>query len=632
MIILALQNVVKEFNGTPLFEPVSFRIDQKERIALIGPNGTGKSTILKMIVGQEESSSGQIIIGKEYKIGYLSQEVISDVSHTLFQEVEEVFVPLKEMEKRMNSLCQKMAENPEDQSIARSYSELESQFNLAGGYSYSYKIDMMLFKFGFSKEDYQRPLSSFSGGERMKAAFVKLLLISPDLLILDEPTNHLDIQTIEWLEDYLKAYQGSLLFVSHDRYFINALATRILELDQKHLEEYVGNYDRYAAVKKERYEQRLELYKRQQAEAEKLKWFITFYMPKPRFVSRAHDREKKLARLESQMVDKPTETRSKMNIDIQGEARRGKRLIEAKDVQIGYQDKPLISGISFVLYGGDKLALMGPNGSGKTTFLKCLMHQLKPTGGELSFLTSLSIGYLKQDTLSLSSPDTIFEYIKDRFPEMADQEIYNHLGKYAFSFEDDQKIIDNLSGGERMRVVLAEMVLHNYDLLILDEPTNHLDMMTKEEFISALNEYKGTLVIVTHDRYFADSVCSRLLYFEDKKSYIYEGRYSDFKLEVLDAIEKQKEEQETQAEKPAEPNENGYVNSHEDKPKAPRLAKDKIEEKMTKLEKDITELRKHYDEPSYYNDPIKMKELATDIQDKEGEYASLMDMLAYYEG
>jgi ATP-binding cassette subfamily F protein 3 len=510
---------------------------------------------------------------------------------------------------------------------------LESKFSLAGGYSYQYQIEMMLFRFGFGKEDLNRKLSTFSGGERMKAAFVKLLLINPDLMILDEPTNHLDIETIEWLEDYLKTYQGSIFFVSHDRYFINALAEKIIELDQKHIEEFHGDYDYYAAEKKLRYEQRLELYKRQQAEAEKLKWFITFYMPKPRFASRAHDREKKLARLEDKMIDKPIETRNKLNMEMDGWARKGKRLVECKDLSIGFDNNPLISGINFVLFGGDKMAVMGQNGSGKTTFIRCLLHQIRPLSGSLNFLSELNIGYLKQESVSISSPYSIYDYIKSRFPKMTNQEIYNHLGKYGFSFEDDKKIVDTLSGGEKMRVIFAELVLHKYDLLILDEPTNNLDMMTKEELISALKEYQGTLIIVSHDRYFVDSVADRLLYFEDKKPYVYDGRYSDFKVEVLDQVEKEKEEKAFQDKKGTDEDkkdDSDYNHPHQAKT-APRLSEDKIEQKMTKLENEMAELKKNIDDPAYYNDPIKMNDLEKAMKGKEDEYSELMEMLSYYE-
>ncbi|MBP3713271.1 MAG: ABC-F family ATP-binding cassette domain-containing protein [Bacilli bacterium] len=631
MIVLALQNVIKEYNGERLFNPVTFRVDQKERVALIGINGTGKSTILKMIVGKEEVTSGKIITTKNCSIGYLSQEVISSMDNTLYEEVDEVFDYLKEKKKKLEELEEKLALNPEDENLISSYALLESDYSSLGGYDYQYKIDMMLFKFGFNKQDYSRKISTFSGGERMKAAFIKLLLISPDLLILDEPTNHLDIQTIEWLEEYLKSYSGSLLFVSHDRYFINALATKILELDQKNLEEYVGNYDRYSVLKKERYEHQLELYKRQQAQAEKLKWFISFYMPKPRFVSRAHDREKKLARLEKQMVDKPTLTKSKVNINITGSSRKGRKEIEVEDVSIGYDNIPLVSDINFTLFGGDKMAIMGANGTGKTTFIKSLMQNIKPLKGEMRFLESISIGYLKQDTLVLDSDETIFDYIKDRFPRLSDQEVYNHLGSYGFSYEDDKKIITNLSGGERMRVVLAEMVLHSYTLLILDEPTNHLDMITKEELIEALNSYKGTLLVVTHDRYFADQVCSRLLYFFDSKAYLYEGRYSDFKIEVLDLLEKEKEEKELLLKKEEKKVvKTIYKPQHEQKVR-PRLSQDKIEEKLTRIEKNITSLRKHFDEEEYYLNPQKMEELNKEIAKNEEEYSSLITMLEAYD-
>ena len=631
MVVLALQNVIKEYNGERLFNPVTFRVDQKERVALIGINGTGKSTILKMIVGKEEVTSGRIITTKNCSIGYLSQEVISSMDNTLYEEVDEVFDYLKEKKKKLEELEEKLALNPEDENLISSYALLESDYSSLGGYDYQYKIDMMLFKFGFNKQDYSRKISTFSGGERMKAAFIKLLLISPDLLILDEPTNHLDIQTIEWLEEYLKSYSGSLLFVSHDRYFINALATKILELDQKNLEEYVGNYDRYSVLKKERYEHQLELYKRQQAQAEKLKWFISFYMPKPRFASRAHDREKKLARLEKQMVDKPTLTKSKVNINITGSSRKGRKEIEVEDVSIGYDNIPLVSDINFTLFGGDKMAIMGANGTGKTTFIKSLMQNIEPLKGEMRFLESISIGYLKQDTLVLDSDETIFDYIKDRFPRLSDQEVYNHLGSYGFSYEDDKKIISNLSGGERMRVVLAEMVLHNYTLLILDEPTNHLDMITKEELIEALNSYKGTLLVVTHDRYFADQVCSRLLYFFDSKAYLYEGRYSDFKIEVLDLLEKEKEEKELLLKKEEKKVvKTIYKPQHEQKVR-PRLSQDKIEEKLTRIEKNITSLRKHFDEEEYYLNPQKMEELNKEIAKNEEEYSSLITMLEAYD-
>lgn len=631
MVIVSLQNVTKEYHGEKLFAPVTFQVDDKDRIGLIGPNGTGKSTIIKMITGEVQPDEGQIVIGNQYRIGYLSQSVISDLKHTLYDEALDVFKDLIKLEKDIKDVCVRLEKDHTNEELMKNYASMEQRFQANGGYEYRYKVDEMLTKFGFDKKDFDRSISSFSGGERMKMAFAKLLLINPDLLILDEPTNHLDISTIEWLESYLQTYQGSLIFVSHDRYFISALATKIFEIDQKQVEVYAGNYDYYAREKKLRYEQRLKLYKKQQAEAKKLEWFITYYMPKPRFASRAHDREKKLAKLENKMIDKPKITKSKLNINLQGSIREGKRLLEAEQLTIGYMNKPLISGISFTLYGGDKMAIMGQNGSGKTTFVKCILNQLKPLSGELKFLTIMNIGYLKQDGINLKSPYSIFNYFREKFPGMSNQEIYDHLANYGFSYENLEKIIDNLSGGERMRVVLAELVLHKYDLLVLDEPTNHLDMMTKQNLIDALNEYKGSLFIVSHDRYFVDSICNRLIYFQNKKAYTYDGRYSDFKIEVLDKIEKETDDLKAQAKKAEVKIKKEYKPTHTTLKKRPKISKSKIEEKIERIDEKINQLRPKLELPEYYMDSKKLHQLQKEIELNESQYEKLFAMLEEYE-
>ena len=631
MVIASLQNVTKEYHGDKLFEPVTFQIGTKERIALIGPNGTGKSTIIKMLIGTVFPDSGKIVIGNQYNIGYLSQSVISDLNNTLYDEARDVFSSIIKQEKALKDICTKLEHNPEDKDLIKTYASAEERFRSQGGYDYRYKVDNMLTKFGFEKKDFDRPISSFSGGERMKMSFAKLLLINPDLLVLDEPTNHLDISTIEWLESYLQSYQGSLIFVSHDRYFISSLATKIFEIDQKKVEVYAGNYEYYASEKKLRYEQKLKLYKRQQEEAEKLEWFIKFYMPKPRFVSRAHDREKKLAKLQKNMIEKPMITKSKVKMSLKGSIREGKELIEAENLVIGYDNEPLISDINFTLYGSDKLAIMGQNGSGKTTFIKCILNHLQPISGELKFLTLLNIGYLKQDGINLRSPNSIFNYFREKFPLLDNQEIYDHLANYAFNFDDLEKIIDNLSGGERMRVVFAELVLHNYDLLVLDEPTNHLDMMTKQNLIDALNKYKGSLFVVSHDRYFVDSICNRLIYFQNKKAYTYEGRYSDFKVEVLDEIQKETEALKIQEKKDNPVVKKNYKPTHTNKRKRPKLSRDKIEDKMEKLDSQMTEMRPKLELPEYYMDSKKYRELQIKIEEKEKLYEELFEMLEAYE-
>lgn len=640
MYLLSATGILKEFQGEPLTSPLTFNIDENEKIALIGSNGCGKSTLIKMLIGELEPDKGHVTLSKNCTIGYLSQNVISDLSHTLYEEAEEVFKPLMEEEKFLEDLCEKIAEDPSNTELLDTYSHREPLFREKDGYNFRYKIRLILNYFKFKEEDYNRPITSFSGGERMKIAFAKLLLLNPSLLILDEPTNHLDISTIEWLEEYLKSYKGAILFVSHDRYFINSLATRVLEIEKGKLESYSGNYDKYAAEKKVRYESQLKLYLKEEKQKQKLEWFIKFYMPKPRFVSRAHDREKKLARLEKTRVEKPTEVKNKVHIDFQGKLRVGKRVFETKELAVGY-DKPLISNIEFSFFGGDKLAIMGDNGSGKTTFIKTLLGKIKPYSGKICFYDNFNIGYLPQDGLLIRSNKTVLDYFRDLFPLLTLQEVYNTLGAFDFSREDDEKIVDNLSGGEKMRLVLSTLVEQKYDILVLDEPTNHLDMMTKEELIEAIGKYKGSIIIISHDRSFVDNLCNCLLYFENNKAYYYQGDYSHFKVVMLDDILQEKldiekarlEEERKQDTLYHLELEKARVKFKDDKPLKPRpkLAKNKIEEKMARLERLIGEDEVKLDDPEYYWDQSKLNALQEELDNYNKEYEELMEMLSLYD-
>lgn len=640
MYLLSATGILKEFQGEPLTSPLTFNIDENEKIALIGSNGCGKSTLIKMLIGELKPDKGHVTLSKNCTIGYLSQSVISDLSHTLYEEAEEVFKPLMEEEKFLEDLCEKIAEDPSNTELLDTYSHREPLFREKDGYNFRYKIRLILNYFKFKEEDYNRPITSFSGGERMKIAFAKLLLLNPSLLILDEPTNHLDISTIEWLEEYLKSYKGAILFVSHDRYFINSLATRVLEIEKGKLESYSGNYDKYAAEKKVRYESQLKLYLKEEKQKQKLEWFIKFYMPKPRFVSRAHDREKKLARLEKTRVEKPTEVKNKVHIDFQGKLRVGKRVFETKELAVGY-DKPLISDIEFSFFGGDKLAIMGDNGSGKTTFIKTLLGKIKPYSGKICFYDNFNIGYLPQDGLLIRSNKTVLDYFRDLFPLLTLQEVYNTLGAFDFSREDDEKIVDNLSGGEKMRLVLSTLVEQKYDILVLDEPTNHLDMMTKEELIEAIGKYKGSIIIISHDRSFVDNLCNCLLYFENNKAYYYQGDYSHFKVVMLDDILQEKldiekarlEEERKQDTLYHLELEKARVKFKDDKPLKPRpkLAKNKIEEKMARLERLIGEDEVKLDDPEYYWDQSKLNALQEELDNYNKEYEELMEMLSLYD-
>lgn len=620
-VILSTQGVYKEFSGEKLFEPLSFHVRDHDRLAILGPNGTGKSTLIKMIMGSVEKSGGNIIFSKNCKIGYLSQDVIADPNHTLYEEAMDVFAPIIKDEERLHQLSLEISKDPNNEKLLESYSNLQIQFELEGGYDYKYKIAQILNMFSFSQEDYDRQIASFSGGEKTRVAFAKLLLINPDLLILDEPTNHLDIISIEWLEDYLKSYQGAVLFVSHDIAFVKHLANCILDIDNRVFTFYNTTYDNFAIEKKNRYENLVAQFKAQEEEKAKLERFITFYMPKPRFASRAKDRQKKLEKLEANAIADPTKIKSKsLSIGLQGKIREGKKLFDFQHVSIGY-DKPLIKDINFTLYGQDHLAIMGANGIGKSTFGKVLLDELRPLDGDIRRYFHMTAGVLRQDIRSYSSDETLFEYFRNLYPRMSNEDIYGGLGRFAFTYEEaNEKRLCNLSGGELMRVEILHLSLEDYDLLLLDEPTNHLDMMSISELIDALNSYEGTLVIISHDRDFIDKVCNKLLYFYHGNSYYYEGPYSEFKDKQLVKIMAEENEriralnEQKREEKRQKYQEEKEVKKAENKKRLTREPPEKIMEKIDKNEKKKKELSDACYLEENYSDPDKMKKIEDEIK------------------
>ena len=633
-VLLNVQGVTKEFSGERLFEPVSFIVRDHDRTAIIGPNGTGKSTLIKILLGQEEATSGQVIISKNVKIGYLSQDVIENPDNTLYEEALSVFRPLMEEEKKLSELSLKISENPDDTSLLNEYSKRQEVFEANDGYNYKYKIDMILNMFSFHHDSYDRKISTFSGGEKTRVAFAKLLLMNPDILILDEPTNHLDIISIEWLEDYLSSYQGAVLFVSHDIAFVKRLADHILDIDNHVYTMYNTNYDNFAKMKKDNYENALSQFKAQEEEKAKLERFITFYMPKPRFASRARDREKKLARLEANSIKDPT-LREKRNLSIglKGEIREGKKLIDFNNVSVGYE-KPLISDITFTLFGRDHLAVMGANGIGKSTFGKVLLNELKPLSGDIRRYFHMSIGVLRQDIRSYSSDETLFQHFRNLYPRMSNEEIYSGLGRYAFTYqESNEKRLCDLSGGELMRIEILHLSLENYDLLLLDEPTNHLDMLSISKLVDALNDYEGTLVIVSHDRDFVDKTCNKLLYLYNGKGYYYEGPYEEFKeKQLVKIIQEEKEKISEENEIKKEEKKAAFLEKKEEKAevKKTRLTREspeKILEKIDRAEKKKKELTDACYLEDNYTDASKMSELEKQIKKLDEELSKLYEDL-----
>lgn len=609
--ILAVQNLTFRYPTQDIFNDVSFNVFEGDRVAFVGANGTGKTTLIKLILGKEEVTSGTIALARNINIGYLSQEVISSESNTLYEEAMLVFEDLKKLGKELTSLEEKISKDPTNTSLIEEYGKKQNYFMMHNGYDYEYQVDMILSKFGFSKEDYNRPINSFSGGEKTKMSFAKLLLRKPELLILDEPTNHLDLSTIEWLESYLKTYEGTLIFVSHDRYFINALATKIYEIENEKLEYYKGNYDFYVKEKRIRYENQLQAYNNQQKEIEKMKRFIEFYMPKPRFVSRAKDRVHKLEHMK--LVDKPNGPDKEIKILFKGDALEGKKIIGAEHLTIGYElNKPLVEDVNFLVLGKDRLAIMGDNGTGKTTLLKYIMGQEKPLSGELIRYRGLNIGYIDQHHFDIHGDKTITNWLLDEFPSMGEKGVYNHLGKFNFHDDDFFKTLDMLSGGEKMRLVLARIILKEYDLLLLDEPTNHLDLLTKQALIRALDNYEGTIIFVSHDRHFVDEISNKILYFTNGKSYFHEGSYKEFKeleanLFSFDVVAPKAEE--TSSKSLKRTHTSGSTS--------------KLEEKIAKLEEKIAFLKAEEFKEENYTYPKKMEELEKQIKSYSEELEEL---------
>ena len=553
MALISFSNVTKYYSLNLILDHISFQVNKGEKVALVGSNGTGKTTIFKLILKEEEPTLvakedkvGEISILSGTRIGYLNQDAISDINNTVLEELELPFKAIKDKLNKFNELTASLSEDHSEETLNK-YNEMLEELNEEGAFNIQNKIKEYLSRFRFPDSLVNEKIKSLSGGERMKIAFIKLLLVDYDVLLLDEPTNHLDISTIEWLENYLKDYKGTILFISHDRYFLNTLATKILDLENHKVTTYNMDYDSYLKEKEIKYQNLLAQYEKEEEEMARLKKFIEFYMPKPRFVGRAKDRVHKASH-----IDKPTKENRNIKFHIEGSNLKNKGMIEFKEVSAGY-DKALFPPFSYTLYGKDHLAIIGDNGIGKTTLVKSILHEIPLICGEIKYLRELKIGYIKQNDYEFVSKDTCLDYLKKKYPTKLERELRTALGRFLFKKEDVFKNCTLLSNGERMRLVLCDLSLSEYDVLILDEPTNHLDLVTKECLLSALKDYKGAIIFISHDRYFINSLADYVLYLSREKSIVNEGDYDDIKplidssSELIKHSEKE-EKQETQKE------------------------------------------------------------------------------------
>ena len=535
--ILSCQNISKAFVENQVLKNVSFHIEDHEKAAIVGINGAGKTTLLRIIVGEMTPDDGQVVLARDKTLGYLAQNSTVDTSHTIYEELLSVKADLLRLEEKIRE-CEnnmKHAEGDALEDLMKQYTSLTHAFETGGGYLYRSELVGVLKGLGFTEDEFSKPVATLSGGQKTRVALGRLLLQNPDLIILDEPTNHLDMNSIAWLETYLLNYKGAVLIVSHDRYFLDRIAGKVIEIDQSKATTFMGNYSDYA-VKKEQlrvaawnaYMNQQREIKHQEEVIEKLKSFN-----REKSIKRAESREKMLDKIE--VIEKPSEVRTDMKLTLMPRILSGNDVLTVEHLSKSFDSHKLFTDVNFEIKRGEHVAIIGDNGSGKTTLLKILNGLVPADQGTFRLGSNVEIGYYDQEHHVLHSEKTLFEEISDDYPYLNNTQIRNVLAAFLFTGEDVFKRISDLSGGERGRVSLAKLVLSNANFLILDEPTNHLDIMSKEILEDALNGYEGTILYVSHDRYFINRTAHRILDLTEGQFISYVGNY-DYYLEKHDTV------------------------------------------------------------------------------------------------
>lgn len=619
--ILSCQNISKAFVENQVLKNVSFHIEDHEKAAIVGINGAGKTTLLRIIVGEMTPDDGQVVLARDKTLGYLAQNSTVDTSHTIYEELLSVKADLLRLEEKIRE-CEnnmKHAEGDALEDLMKQYTSLTHAFETGGGYLYRSELVGVLKGLGFTEDEFSKPVATLSGGQKTRVALGRLLLQNPDLIILDEPTNHLDMNSIAWLETYLLNYKGAVLIVSHDRYFLDRIAGKVIEIDQSKATTFMGNYSDYA-VKKEQlrvaawnaYMNQQREIKHQEEVIEKLKSFN-----REKSIKRAESREKMLDKIE--VIEKPSEVRTDMKLTLMPRILSGNDVLTVEHLSKSFDSHKLFTDVNFEIKRGEHVAIIGDNGSGKTTLLKILNGLVPADQGTFRLGSNVEIGYYDQEHHVLHSDKTLFEEISDDYPYLNNTQIRNVLAAFLFTGEDVFKRISDLSGGERGRVSLAKLVLSNANFLILDEPTNHLDIMSKEILEDALNGYEGTILYVSHDRYFINRTAHRILDLTEGQFVSYVGNY-DYYLEkhdtVMAAIEastpQSADADNTAATKAAESE--VKLDWKAQKEEQARLRKKendlkKCEEKIAELETRISEIDTEMSDPSIGTQVAKLQEL-----------------------
>ncbi|HGK8468816.1 ATP-binding cassette, sub-family F,member 3 [Streptococcus pyogenes] len=536
MIILQGNKLERSFSGDVLFQNISLQVDERDRIALVGPNGAGKSTLLKLLVGEETPTSGEVNTKKDLTLSYLAQNSRFESDQTIYEEMLKVFEALRQDEKRLRQMEMDMA-TVSGQDLTRlimDYDLLAERFRQQGGFTYEAEIKAILNGFKFDESMWQMTIAELSGGQNTRLALAKMLLEKPELLVLDEPTNHLDIETIAWLENYLANYQGALIIVSHDRYFLDKVATVTLDLTPHGLDRYVGNYSRFMTLKAEKLVAEEKQFDKQQKEIAKLEDFVQKNIVRASTTKRAQARRKQLEKIER--LDKPTSARKSAHMTFQADKPSGNVVLTVEKAAIGYNQHVLSEPINLDVHKLDAIAIVGPNGIGKSTLIKSVIGQIPFIKGEVKYGANVEIGYYDQTQSHLTSSNTVLEELWQDFSTTPEVDIRNRLGAFLFSGDDVKKSVAMLSGGEKARLLLAKLSMENNNFLVLDEPTNHLDIDSKEVLENALIDFDGTLLFVSHDRYFINRLATKVLEITENGSTLYLGDY-DYYLEKKAELE-----------------------------------------------------------------------------------------------
>lgn len=540
MIVLQVNQITKSFNGEDILTNVKLEVQDRDRVALVGRNGAGKSTLLKIIAGEMSYDSGEIIMPKNIRLGYLEQHAGLESKLTIWDEMKTIFSHLINSEKELRSLESQMADPSvyEDTEayarVAATYDELQLAFNEAGGYRFESDIRSILHGMQFFPEDYEKPVQALSGGQKTRLALAKMLLSKPDLLILDEPTNHLDIQTLSFLENYLKNYNGAVLIVSHDRYFLDQVVNFVYEVSRHNVARFVGNYSSYLTQKAKNYELDSKKYEKQQEEKAKLEEFVSKNLARASTTKMAQSRRKVIEKTD--WMDSPDGDEKSASFGFTIDRPSGNDVLRLEEIAVGYPNNTVSSNISFSVYKQDRIALVGPNGVGKSTLLKTIMKQLEAAGGKIQYGTNVQFGYYDQEQAALTGNKTALLELWDEWPLMNERDIRNVLGRFLFTGDDVQKTVSTLSGGEKARLALAKLMLLKANTLVLDEPTNHLDLDSKEVLENALLDFPGTIIFVSHDRYFINRIATKVIELASDDATLFLGDY-DYYLEKKEEME-----------------------------------------------------------------------------------------------